>query len=167
MVIAPEKFRDEELFEPLQVFQSKNIATQVVSTTTGQHKGVLGRVMTTTKTIEGVNPDDFDAIVIVGGGGSRDYLWNNEKLLELLKEFNSMGKITAAICISPAVLAQAGLLTGKKATVFPDDEAIAVLQQKGAIYLDEAVILDGTVITGRNPDAAKEFGLKIAEVLGK
>lgn len=67
MVIAPEKFRDEELFEPLQVFQSKNIATQVVSTTTGQHKGVLGRVMTTTKTIEEVNPDDFDAIVIVGG----------------------------------------------------------------------------------------------------
>ncbi|WP_459202179.1 DJ-1/PfpI/YhbO family deglycase/protease [Methanococcus sp. CF] len=167
MVIAPEKFRDEEFFEPLQVFQGKNIATQVVSTTIGQHKGVMGRVVTTTKTISQVNPDEFNAIVIVGGGGSRDYLWNNKELIELLKEFNKQGKITAAICISPAVLAQAGLLTGKKATVYPDDESIAVLQQNGAIYLDEAVIVDGKVITGRNPDAAKEFGLKIAEALGK
>lgn len=167
MVIAPERFRDEELFEPLQVFQSKNIATQVVSTTTGQHTGIMGKKVTTTKTIDEVKTKDFDAIVIVGGGGSREYLWNNERLLNLLKEFNREGKITAAICISPAILAQAGLLKDKKATVFPDDEAISVLQKNGAIYLDEGVIVDGKVITGKNPESAREFGLKLVELIEK
>jgi protease I len=167
MVIAPEKFRDEELFEPLQVFQSKNIGTQVVSLTTGQHTGVLGKRITTTKTLDEVKTSDFDAIVIVGGSGSRKYLWNNNKLIDLLKEFNNEGKITAAICISPAILAQAGLLKNKKATVFLDDEAILELQKNGAIYIDENVIIDGKVVTGKNPESAREFGNAILKLLEK
>ncbi|EHP89679.1 DJ-1/PfpI/YhbO family deglycase/protease [Methanotorris formicicus] len=167
MVIAPKDFRDEELFEPLQIFESKYINVDVVSTTRGEHIGMLGGKITTSKTIKEVNAKDYDAIVIVGGIGSKEYLWDNEDLQKLVKEFYNDGKVVSAICLSPVVLARAGILRDKKATVFPTKEAIEELKKHGAIYVDEGVVVDGNVVTAKNPNYAKDFGLEVVKLLGK
>jgi protease I len=165
MVIAPKDFRDEELFEPMAVFESKGLGVDVVSTQKGECVGMLGNKITVDKTIYDVDANDYVAIVIVGGIGSKQYLWDNEKLLELVKEFYNQNKVVSAICLSPVVLARAGVLNGKKATVYPASEAIEELKKAGAIYEDKGVVVDGNVITAKSPDYARLFGLEVFKAI--
>jgi len=165
MVIAPKDFRDEELFEPMAVFESNGLEVDVVSTTKGECVGMLGNKITVEKTIYDVSPDDYVAIVIVGGIGSKEYLWNNTKLIELVKEFYSQNKVVSAICLSPVVLAKAGILKNKKATVYPAPEAIEELKKAGAIYEDRGVVVDGNVVTAKSPDYARVFGLEVLKAI--
>ena len=74
-------------------------------------------------------------------------------------------KIVSAICISPVVLARAGILKGKKATVFPDSEGIRELKKAGAIYIQKSVVVDGKVVTGDGPDAASRSAQEIIKLL--
>ncbi|ACV25217.1 DJ-1/PfpI/YhbO family deglycase/protease [Methanocaldococcus fervens] len=167
MVIAPKDFRDEELFEPMAVFESNGFKVDVVSTTKGECVGMLGNKINVEKTIYDVNPDEYVAIVIVGGVGSKEYLWNNTKLIELVKEFYNKDKVVSAICLSPVVLAKAGVLEGKKATVYPAKEAIEELKKAGAIYEDRRVVVDGNVVTAKSPDYARLFGLEVLKAIEK
>jgi 4-methyl-5(b-hydroxyethyl)-thiazole monophosphate biosynthesis len=75
----------------------------------------------------------------------------------------SQGKYTAAICAAPRVLAQAGLLEGRRATSFPG--ALDVATIPGIDYSDRPVVRDGTVITSRGPGTAMDFALELIEVL--
>ncbi|ACX72635.1 intracellular protease, PfpI family [Methanocaldococcus vulcanius M7] len=165
MVIAPKDFRDEELFEPMAVFEANGLKVDVVSTKKGTCIGMLGNKITVNKTINEVNPNEYVAIVIPGGIGSKEYLWNNTELLSLVKKFYEDHKVVAAICLSPVVLARAGILKGKKATVFPDPEAIEELKKYGAIYEDKGVVVDGNIITAQSPNYARVFGLEVLKVI--
>lgn len=115
----------------------------------------------------GVNPSDFDAVVFVGGPGCLKSL-DNEESYNLAKETIAKNKILAAICISPVILARAGVLRGKKATVWTnsmDKSAIKILEQNGAIYQNKTVVVDGKIITADGPISAKEFGERIVGLL--
>jgi len=74
---------------------------------------------------------------------------------------------TAAIGLSPVVLAKAGILKGIKATVYPDDKAIDELKKNGAGYKNKDVITSGSIITARNPESAKKFAEEICSFLTK
>jgi protease I len=165
MVLAQESFRDEEYLEPRKVFEKKGYDVTVASNTADIARGVKGGKVQPDITIADAVAGDYDAIVVVGGGGSRQYLWDNVKLRALLKNADKAGKVLAAICISPVVLAKAGLLKGKKSTVFKDDAAIKILKKNGAKYEDQEAIRDGRIVTGRDPKAAKLFGETVVEVL--
>ncbi len=165
MVIAPEDFRDEELFEPKEIFEEKGAKVTIASTTTEIAKGMLGGTVKPDLKISAVNVGEYDAIVIVGGAGSKEYLWDDEELRAMVKEAYNKDKVLAAICLSPVVLAKAGVLDGKKATVFPDKEAISELRNYGALYLDEEVVVSDNIITGKGPESAKEFASKICAVM--
>jgi protease I len=71
------------------------------------------------------------------------------------------GKVVGAICAAPVILAKAGLLKDKKATVYPDHEY--TLKQYGAIYTGEAVTVDGNIITGNGPESSRAFGQAVAK----
>jgi 4-methyl-5(b-hydroxyethyl)-thiazole monophosphate biosynthesis len=106
---------------------------------------------------------DFDMIVLPGGQPGATNLARDERVSELLKRLAQAGKYTAAICAAPAVLAQAGLLAGRRATSYPgalDPGSVAGMQ-----YVDEAVVMDGPVITSRGPGTAMDFALELIEVL--
>ena len=82
-----------------------------------------------------------------------------------MKSFRAQKKSTHAICLSPAVLAITGILKGKKGTVYPTDESKGHFTEGGATWLDEPVVVDGDIVTGRGPDAAEPFGKKLVELL--
>lgn len=167
MIIAQRDFRDEEYEEPKAVLEMEGVEVVVASTAVGTARGMFGMQATPDTTVDEVNPAEFDAVVVVGGSGSQTYLWNNSKVQKIVQAIHQKGGLVAAICISPVVLARAGLLRGKRATVFRTDTTINELKKGGALISDAPVVVDGKIITGMGPEAAKEFGRKIADNLLK
>lgn len=161
IVIAPENFRDEEFFEPKEILEKANIEVDVANSTGAVSKSSFGKMVIPDKSLDEVNANDYDAVIFVGGSGSSVY-FNNKKAIGISKEFFDKGKIVAAICIAPTILANAGILNGKKATAYPSekDRINAV-----GTYTGSDIEQDGNVITGKWPSAAKEFGRKIVKAL--
>ncbi len=165
MVIAPENFRDEELFEPEKIFEDNGVIVTIASTSTGTAKGMLGATVKPDMALADVNMSEYDAIVIIGGAGSKDYLWENMELQHLVKDANARNRVVSAICISPVVLARAGVLEGKNCTVFPDPECVNELKEHGAVYVNKDVVVSDNIITGRDPKSAKSFARAVLDAI--
>jgi len=161
MVIAPVDFRDEEYFETRKVLEDLGNKITVANSTGQPSKSSFGKIVKPDKALHDINEKDFDVIVFVGGRGSAEY-FNSQQALNLAKEFNKSGKVVAAICIAPTILVNAGILSGKKATAFPSERNN--INAVGT-YTGKPVEVDGKIITGNGPQAAKEFGKKIADAL--
>lgn len=164
MVIAPEGFRDEELLEPKEVFEKNDVVVKIASKGVKEAKGKLGATASVDYDTEEVLVQDYDAVVFMGGPGASVY-FDDETVLEMAREASEEGKIIGAICIAPSILANAGLLEGKKATCFESEEGN--LKEKGADLTGEDVTVDGNIITGNGPGAAVKFGEKIIGLLSK
>jgi protease I len=167
MVVAPERFRDEEFFEPRAVFETAGYQVVVGSTRLGKAAGVKGGDVVVDILIDDASADDYDAIAISGGGGSKAFLWDNPKLHALLNDAFVKGKVVSGICISPVVLAKAGLLGGKAACIFPDETAIDEMKKAGVDLKDIAVVKDGKIVTGNGPECSAEFGEIIVEAINE
>ncbi|MEM2925707.1 MAG: DJ-1/PfpI family protein [Methanocellales archaeon] len=165
IVIAPQNFRDEEFTVPKAAFERLGAKVEVASTRLGTAKGMLGLEAKVDLLIANANPNDYSAIVITGGIGSKEYLWGDENLGELVRQFQYRNKVVAAICLSPVVLAKAGLLNGREATVYPDSEAVEILRDNGAIYMDKKVVISDKIITARDPESAGDFASVIINLL--
>jgi protease I len=163
MVIASTNFRDEEYSDPRKALEAAGARVTVACSSLNTAKGKLGLEVKPDVLISAVKESDFDGIVFVGGGGSKEY-FDSPVAHKLAQGFYGKGKLTAAICIAPAILANAGLLKEKKATSFPSSEEI--LKAKGAAFTGSGVECDGKIVTGVGPEAAKKFGKKLVEVLG-
>jgi len=160
MVIAPKNFRDEELLEPKRILENAGAHVTVASKGVKTASGMLGAKVNVDADVSEVDASDYDAVVFVGGGGASAY-FKDRQALDIARKSAGAGKITAAICIAPSILANAGLLRGKNATSFPSEEGN--LKANGAIYLDRSVVEDGLIVTASGPSAAAEFGRRIAE----
>ena len=167
LVIAPEQFRDEELFVPRQALEKAGFATVVASTRTGTATGMLDGTTEATVTIDALQASDLAALVVVGGMGSPKFLWDHAPLHALATALAGQGKPVAAICLSPVVLARAKLLAGRKATVYPDRKAVQEMKAAGAAYLDQPCVIDGAFVTANGPDAAQAFAEALIGLLNK
>lgn len=165
MVIAQENFRDEEFFEPKKVLEDNGIDVTVASSSKETAIGMLGGTAKPDIKISDANMDDYDAIVISGGSGSKEYLWDNKDLHKLVNKAYSDNKIVSAICVSPVVLAKSGILEGKNVTVFDDPNSINEIKECGACYENESVVTCENIITGKGPDYAEEFGKEVLNSL--
>lgn len=154
MVTAPNNFRDEELFIPKEKFENAGHEVVIASNKVGVCKGTLSGEISSDMLLKDVNVDDFQAVVFVGGTGS-DVFFNDENALKIAREADKKGKVLSAICIAPMVLANAGVLTGKKATVWSGESEN--LKSKSVIYTGESVTVDGKIITGNGPASAELF----------
>jgi protease I len=162
MIIASNNFRDEEYLHPREVLENEGAKITIASSTKKEATGMLGTKVVPDILIDEVDIDDYDAVIFVGGSGANEY-WENEKAHEIAKKAYEKSKVIGAICIAPVTLARAGLLKGKKATVYTSE--IENIKKEGAIYTGNSVEVDGKIVTGDGPSAAKEFGEKIAELL--
>ncbi|MCD6528566.1 DJ-1/PfpI family protein [bacterium] len=167
IIVAFRNFRDEEYFVPREILEKAGAEIKTVSTKEGKAIGADGGEVEVDLLVDKLDIGDFDAIVFVGGPGCLQYL-DNENSYKIIQKTITQGKVLAAICISPVILAKAGALKEKKATVWSsalDKTPIKILRENGAIYEDNSVVVDGKIITGNGPRSAKEFGQKIVEVL--
>ncbi|MDP2796102.1 MAG: DJ-1/PfpI family protein [Methanoregula sp.] len=165
IAVAPEKFRDEELAEPVAAFQKAGIEFDVASTRRGPCTGMMGAKTTATLSFDDIDPKRYDGLVIVGGSGSQTHLWNDELLIPIVKIFHQHGKVIAAICLAPVVLARAGILKGKKATYFESPASFREMRIGGAVIVNTPVVRDGRIITANGPSASKAFADEIVHAL--
>ncbi len=163
--IAADRFMDEECTVPKNILTEAGITCVIASTRRGTCYGMHGEIVEADLTFDDVNPDDYDGLVIASGIGCQDELWRNEKLIDIANKLGAAGKVTAAICLAPVVLGEAGLLTGKKVTTFDTPASKRILILDKAELVDEKVVADGKVITAKTPFDAKEFGNAILAAL--
>lgn len=161
-ITAPEIFRDEEYYKPKKILEDAGIQVVTASTKVGEITGKLGFKAESSMLLEDVKVSDFDAIVYIGGAGASVF-FADPNALKLANEFYQDKKIVAAICIAPTILANAGILNEKKATVFPDGKDALI--KGGAQYTANSLEIDGNIITANGPEAADVFGKAIAETL--
>lgn len=165
-------FIASEGYQPLEYSESKRILEdaghEVI--TVSDKLGVAQAAYDGSSTKVDLNLNDVsiesgDALFLVGGPGALDYL-DNEKTYKLLQAWQKTGKLYGAICISPRILAHAGVLKNKKATGWDGDGELASIFEKALVeYVREGVIVDGNVVTGNGPEVAEEFGEAIVEAL--
>lgn len=162
MLIAQYDFRDEEYEIPKEVFEQAGFDVKTASEQRGEARGKLNIIVEADFAFCEININDYDVFVFVGGTGIAHY-FHNEKLLTLARGGFEVGKIIAAICYAPTILANAGILQGKRATAHDDQRATLI--QKGAQFTGISVEVDGNIITANGPKAAHEFAEKIVEML--
>ncbi len=105
----------------------------------------------------------FDAIILPGGQPGANNLAADKRVIARLQEQSQAGRLIAAICAAPKVLAAAGLLKGRRITHFPG--ALTAAETAGVEVVDEPVVVDGNVVTGRGPGTALDFALAVVEQL--
>lgn len=164
MIIAQDGFRDEEIALPKEILERAGVVVKVASTTMNTAKGMQGAKINPDILVSGVNVRDFDALVFIGGIGASQY-WDDPNAHKLAQDALSAGRVVAAICIAPVTLAKAGLLNGKRATVWPSEAE--QLKAAGAKYTGRPVEKDGNIITASGPSSAFEFGQEILRAINK
>jgi protease I len=162
MIVASRDFRDEELQEPMSLLENLGAQVSIACSVVDEVTGMKGMKVTPDILVDQVNVEDYDAVIFVGGSGAKEY-WDDPKAHSIAKETVASGKVLGAICIAPVTLASAGVLDGRKATVFSSEKDR--LQAGGATYTGADVEVDGKIITGNGPNAAEEFGEAIAYAL--
>ncbi|MDD3491553.1 MAG: DJ-1/PfpI family protein [Candidatus Pacebacteria bacterium] len=167
MVVSFDDFRDEEYFIPKEIFEQAGFETETTSLEKGIAKGVLGGEAVVDLIVKDVQVAKYEAVVFCGGSGMAEKL-DNEMFQNLAKDFHKENKLITAICVAPALLAKAGVLKDKEATVWSsalNKEYIEILKEKGAMYKDEPIVVSGQIVTANGPEAAKKFGETIIELL--
>ena len=162
LIIAHKDFRDEEYQTPRQLFEAQGAVVKVASSSLEKAKGMLGAEVKPDLLLKDVQVAEYEAIVFVGGSGATEY-WDDPAAHAIAKEAVEKGKVLAAICIAPATLAKAGVLKGKKATVF--SSAAGELKAAGCTYTGQEVEREGKIITAGGPAAAEKFAQEIIKAL--
>jgi len=113
--------------------------------------------------IDKVAQREFDMVVLPGGLPGADHLRDNKTLQKILKKHAENNRYLAAICAAPKALAEVGILDNKTATCYPG--ALDKIELKNTILSNNAVEIDGKVITSRGPGTAMDFVLTLVELL--
>lgn len=165
LIIAQSGFQDHELKGTRQGLLDAGCDVSLASTEKGVCTGKYGSTEEASIALTDVNVADYDSVAFIGGPGA-GALTENADALRIARETVAASKPLGAICIAPTILAAAGVLKSKKATVWDDGEHTQVkkLTEAGAEYTGDLVTVDGLIVTGNGPEAAEEFGRTFANV---
>lgn len=168
-ILATHGFEESELTSPRDALKAAGATVHVVSPETGElqafkhfEKGVK---LSVDKALRDARVEDYDAIVLPGGLFNPDRLRVNADALRLVQAFVRSGKPVAAICHGPWTLADAGVLKGRKVTSVPTIRKD--IENAGAIWIDEQVVVDKGIVTSRTPKDLDAFNAKLIEEIGE
>ena len=164
LLISADNFEDSELLVPYYRLKEASIEVTVASLNRGAIKGKHGYEVAVDTTLDEVNPDDY-AILVLPGGKAPAELRKEPKALEIARSFFTHAKPVAAICHGPQILISAGLLKGRIATCY---QSVAnELKEAGALYEDREVVVDGNLVTSRQPADLPAFMRETMKLLGR
>lgn len=159
LIIATDGFEEWELFGPREILQKRGAEVVLASPRLDPIQATVhddpGKTIRPDLTLDQAHADDFDALILPGGVRNPDHLRMNVKAIELIKQFARQGKPVAAICHGPWLLIEADLVRGRTATSWPSIRTD--LRNAGATVVDQPVVVDGNVVTSRNPQDVEEF----------
>jgi protease I len=165
LIIATHGFEQSELEVPRDKLKAAGAAVTVASPDgkpiNGWDHTDWGRPAAVDIRISDAQEGDYTALVIPGGVMNPDKLRVDEDAMALVKAFLSSGKVVAAVCHGPWLLVQADALKGRQATSYKSIRKD--LENAGATWLDQKVVVDDGIITSRNPDDLPAFVSKIIE----
>jgi protease I len=167
-VVATNYFEEAELTEPVKALKEAGAQVEIIAPKSGEIKGLKhvdpGQSVKVDKTLDEADPDDYDGLVLPGGAVNADHLRMEKKARDFVtKMMDEQGKPTAVICHAPWMLVSAGLARGKKLTSYftiQDD-----MRNAGADWVDEECVVDGNLITSRNPDDIPAFNHALIKAL--
>jgi len=163
IVVAQAGFQPVEYGDTRAELENQDIEISVASFEKAKAIAGDGTKINIDISIKDVNPEDYDAVILIGGSGAKKQFVGNLDVIKLVQDFDNSEKIVAAICIAPVVLAEARLLKDRKASVWNEDgQQEEILGAQGATYVPESVVVDSRIITANGPAAAKEFGQILA-----
>jgi len=167
LIVATNGFEEWELFGPKQIVERRGAEVQLASLTLDPIQATVhddpGKTIRPNLTIDQVNPDDFDALILPGGVRNPDALRIHGNVIGLIRDFNRQGKPIAAICHGPWLLVEADLLRGRTATSWPSIRTD--LRNAGANVVDEPAVTDGNLVTSRNPDDVEAFTAAVIDLV--
>ena len=159
LIISADNFEDSELLFPYYRLQEEGIQVDIASVSKGKIKGKHGYEADVNKTLQEISPDDY-GILVLPGGKAPDTVRKQEKALKIASDFFEKNKPVVSICHGPQVLISAGLLKGRHATCY----------SSVALYEDKEVVVDGNLVTSRQPSDLPAFmkeTMKMVRATGK
>ena len=163
LFISAQGYEDIELFYPFYRLKEAGLEVDLASVETGPLKGIHGYQIQANFQVSGMEASNY-GILVLPGGRAPQTLRNNENVLTLVKKFFTQEKLVAAICHGPQVLISAGLVGGRRMTAYKKVQP--ELSTAGAIVIDDPVVIDGRLITSREPVDLPLFGREIIKALG-
>ena len=159
LIVASDGFEEWELFGPFEILRKCGAEVVLAAPKLEPIQATVhddpGKTIRPDLTIDDVDAGDFDALILPGGVRNPDHLRMNSRAIQLIRDFAAQGKPVAAICHGPWLLVEADLLRGRTATGWPSIRTD--LRNAGATVVDQAVVVDGNIITSRNPDDVDPF----------
>jgi len=154
LIISADSFEDTELLVPYYRLKEEGVDVHVASMTKKKIKGKHGYEVDIDKTLKELNPDDYD-LLLLPGGKAPEAIRKEKDALEIAKHFFQQSKPVSAICHGPQILITADLLRGRHATCYKS--VAQELKESGAIYEDTEVVVDGNLVTSRQPSDLPAF----------
>jgi protease I len=164
-VVATDGVEQVELDRPWQALEEAGAEPELVSLEGGAITTYDHIDKAETRPVHAVvstaDPDAYAALVLPGGVINGDFVRADADAVAFVKAFFDAGKPVAAICHAPWVLAEADVVKGRRMTSWPSLQTD--LRNAGADWVDEEVVVDGNLITSRNPDDLDAFNAAIVE----
>ena len=164
-ILATDGFEESELQSPKEAIEKQGWKAEIVSLKSGSIKSWSnnnwGKEYKVDNIIDDVRPSEYDGLLIPGGVINPDKLRREEKVLDFVKGFFDAKKPVAAICHGPQVLISAGVVRGRELTSF--ESVKTDLQNAGAAWYDEEVVVDNGLVTSRSPKDLPAFNRKMIE----
>ena len=154
LIVSADGFEDSELLVPYYRFQEEGIDADIASLQPGVIKGNRGYQVEANLSVDQVEPEDYDLLLLPGGKAPAK-LRKEKAVLEVARHFFRAHKPVAAICHGPQILISAGILKAKTATCYKS--VAGEMREAEANYVDREVVVDENLITSRQPGDLPAF----------
>jgi len=167
LIVAHDGYQHIEYGEPKKILEDAGFEVVTASDQLGDATGNDGSKTKVDVLLNRINPTDYEGIFFIGGPGALERL-DNDASYAIAQDALANNLPFGAICISPRILAKAGVLDGRKANGWNDDgELHGIFEEHNVELVEKPVVIDGKLITAIGPSAAREFGEAIVLVLKK
>jgi protease I len=167
--LATDMVEQVELTKPWEAVEQAGAKPELISLESGEIQGFnhydKADTFQVDRTVDDVRPDDYDALVIPGGVGNPDTMRMDENAVRFVREFFESGKPMGVICHAPWMLVEADVARGRTLTSFWSIKTD--VKNAGGNWVDQEAVVDGNLVTSRNPDDIPAFNEKLVELIDR